>query len=55
MSRGWTQEQFAERLEVATRYVQSIEGGAENLTIETMAKLANMLRVRVATLFADGD
>ena len=55
VSRGWTQEQFAERLEVATRYVQSIEGGAENLTIETMAKLANMLRVRVATLFADGD
>jgi transcriptional regulator with XRE-family HTH domain len=55
VSRGWTQEQFAERLGVATRYVQSVEGGDENLTIETMAKLANNLRVRVATLFADGD
>jgi hypothetical protein len=35
--------------------VQSIEGGYENVTIETMAKLANMLRVRVATLFVDSD
>mgnify|MGYP001004913013 CR=1 FL=1 len=40
--RGLTQEQ----LEVSTRYVQSVEGGHENLTLETVAKLATILKAK---------
>jgi transcriptional regulator with XRE-family HTH domain len=42
---GLTQEQLAERAEVTTRYVQSIEGGHENLGLATIAKLATVLKV----------
>lgn len=48
---GMTQEQLAERLEVSTRYMQSMEGGAENLTLETIAKLAAALRARPIEFF----
>jgi len=44
--RGLTQEQLAEQLEVSTRYVQSVEGGHENLTLETVAKLATILKAK---------
>jgi transcriptional regulator with XRE-family HTH domain len=49
--RGLTQEALAEKVEVSVRYVQSVEGGRENLTVETLAKLGNTLRVAVAALF----
>lgn len=49
--RGLTQEQLAEQADVSARYVQSIEGGTENLTLETIAKLANLLKVPVIKLF----
>ena len=42
---GLTQEQLAERADVTTRYVQSIEGGHENLGLVTIAKLATILKV----------
>lgn len=53
-SRGWTQEDLAEKVGVSTRYLQSVEGGHENLTIDSMAKLGNALRVHVTELFAPG-
>ena len=40
---GLTQEQFAENLGTSTRYLQAVESGRENLTIESLAKLANAL------------
>lgn len=49
--RGLTQEQLAEQAGVTTRYVQSIEGGSENLTLETIAKLATILEARPIELF----
>jgi transcriptional regulator with XRE-family HTH domain len=48
---GLTQEQLAERADVTTRYVQSIEGGHENLGLETIAKLATVLKVAPIRLF----
>ena len=50
--RGWTQEQFAERLDVLPGYVARIEGGRENLSVESLVKLALELRVEVADLLS---
>lgn len=55
VARGWTQELLAERIEVSTRYLQAVEGGQENLTLESLAKIGNVLRVRVGDLFADAE
>ena len=49
--RGLTQERLAELADVTARYVQSVEGGNENLTLETIAKLANILKAPVISLF----
>lgn len=46
-----TQEQLAERLEVTVRYLQSIEGGHENLGLETLAKVATVLKVQPIMFF----
>jgi DNA-binding XRE family transcriptional regulator len=46
-----TQERLAERAELAPRYVQAIEAGAENPTIRTLIGLAAVLKVPIATLF----
>lgn len=50
-ARSLTQEQFAEQLDVSVRYIQLVEAGNENLTVETMVKFSNALHVPVATLF----
>lgn len=50
---GMTQEQFAENvLGVSLKYLQRIEGGSENLTLISLVKLANTIRVEVAELFS---
>lgn len=46
---GLTQEELAEKLGVGWRYVSRAERG-ENLTLQTMVKIANALGVRVKTL-----
>ncbi|GMV15896.1 MAG: hypothetical protein AMXMBFR56_41200 [Polyangiaceae bacterium] len=50
-ARGFTQDGFSERVGVSLRYIQSVEGGRENLTVETLEKLAKVLRAPVAELF----
>jgi transcriptional regulator with XRE-family HTH domain len=45
-----TQEQLAEALNASVQYVSRIEIG-ENLTLHTLAKVANALHVPVAALF----
>jgi transcriptional regulator with XRE-family HTH domain len=48
--RDLTQEQLAERAEVSARYVQRVEAGTENLTVRTLIKVSNALRVPLADL-----
>jgi transcriptional regulator with XRE-family HTH domain len=42
---------MADRLEVTLRYVQRVEAGEENLTLESLAQFANTLRVPLEELF----
>jgi HTH-type transcriptional regulator / antitoxin HipB len=39
-ARKLTQEQLAEQLEISPGYLQRVEAGHENLTVETITKLA---------------
>ncbi|MGO8995548.1 MAG: helix-turn-helix domain-containing protein [Polyangiaceae bacterium] len=50
--KGWSREDFAERLGVSVRYVGRLERGRQNLTVHRLAWLANHLGVRVVDLFA---
>ncbi|MDO9018340.1 MAG: helix-turn-helix transcriptional regulator [Deltaproteobacteria bacterium] len=50
-AQGWTQEKMAEALDVNLPYLQRIEGGRENLTVRSLARLAHVLGVRVGALF----
>ena len=49
-SRELTQEQLAERAEVSARYIQRVEAGTENLTVTTLIKMSNALRVSLGEL-----
>ena len=49
--RGLTQEEFSAEVGVSLRYLQQVEAGRENLTIESLVKLANHLNTRVTALF----
>jgi transcriptional regulator with XRE-family HTH domain len=51
VARGLTQEALAERLDVAARWVQAVEGGHENLTLGTLTAFANALKVSMAGFF----
>lgn len=48
--KDWTQQDLAERWGVSLSYVQLVEAGRENLTIESLALLAGVLRTRPAAL-----
>lgn len=48
---GLTQAEVAERLDVTTNYVARVEGGLENLTLDSLARIAEHLEVEVAELF----
>ena len=48
----FTQEKLAERLKVSPRWLQSVEAGRENLTVGTLVRLANALKVPMAEFFA---
>lgn len=49
---GLTQEALAERLELATKNVQRIESGAQNLTLATLERIAQALETSPAALVA---
>lgn len=51
-ARGFTQETIAERLGLSARYQQMIEAGEANFSIDTLLKIAAVLRVTGADLFA---
>ena len=49
-AKGWTQEQFAAEAEVLIGYVRRVEGGYENLSLESLEKIATLLDVDVVDL-----
>ena len=48
---GLTQEQQAELLGFTLKYLQRIEGGGENLTVRSLAKITSAFGVPVTELF----
>lgn len=48
---GMTQAELADRLDVTSRYVQSIEAGQQNLTVESLTVLAAVLDAALTALF----
>src|SRR5262245_44908530 len=49
---GWTQALLAEKADVSIQYVRRIEAGRENLTLESIARLANLFKAAPAQLLA---
>jgi transcriptional regulator with XRE-family HTH domain len=50
---GLTQEEAAERMGTATRHFQKIEAGElKNITLKTLCRLADTLRIAPGTLLA---
>lgn len=52
LAQGMTQQELATELRASVQWVSRIENGAENLTLATLAKVANALGVVVVDLFA---
>lgn len=52
-SRGYSQEQLAEKAGLHRNDVSSIERGERNVALENIMKLAGALSVRSGTLFED--
>ena len=50
--RGLTQEQFAEKIDIATRTLSVIETGENFLTADTLEKILDVLKVSSSDLFA---
>ena len=49
-ARDWTQEQLAERSQLATRYLQRIERGQVNISVGVLVQLARALCVPASRL-----
>ncbi|BCS55620.1 helix-turn-helix domain-containing protein [Geobacter sp. SVR] len=49
--RGLTQEQLAEKVDLATRYISLIEVGRSSPSLETIENIANTLEVELKDLF----
>jgi len=45
MKRGWTQAQLAEKLNIHEKHVCKIETGKQNVTLKTLARIAQVLEV----------
>ncbi len=50
----WTQEFLAEKIEISTNYLSSIERGKENPTFDLLVKLSNGIEVEMWELFDYG-
>ena len=51
LSRGWTQEELAQRAGRHWTYIGGIERGERNITIQVIADLARALGVEIRDLF----
>lgn len=53
-SKGWTQENLTERMNISSNYLSSIERGMENPTFDMLINLAKALQVDMWELFDFG-
>lgn len=53
-SKGWTQENLAEKMDISTNYLSSIERGKENPTFDLLMKLSDAVEVEMWELFDFG-
>jgi transcriptional regulator with XRE-family HTH domain len=51
LSQGLTQQDFATLIRNSVQWISRIENGEENLTLATLVKLADALKLEVAELF----
>jgi DNA-binding XRE family transcriptional regulator len=50
-ARGFSQAQFAQKMGVIQQYVSSLEAGRENITLDTLRKIAGVLEKKVIVRF----
>jgi transcriptional regulator with XRE-family HTH domain len=55
VARGLTQDAVAEALGIASKNVQRLEGGRQNLTLDTLSKVADVLDVEPHELLMSGE
>lgn len=55
VARGLTQDAVAEALGIASKNVQRLEAGRQNLTLKTLSHVADVLDVEPHELLTDGD
>ncbi len=53
-NKGWTQENLAERMDISSNYLSSIERGQENPTLDMLIKISGALKVEMWELFDFG-
>lgn len=49
--KGWTQEEAADAMEIATRHYQKIEAGDVNVTVATLVRVAKAFGIDIKSLF----
>lgn len=49
--KGWSQKQFAQRLNSSIQWISAVETGKQNFRVHTLARLAHFLEVEVVSLF----
>jgi transcriptional regulator with XRE-family HTH domain len=50
---GWTQEQLAYRSRLNSQYISRFELGQENVKVETLQKIAKVLKTEIGNLFKE--
>ncbi len=53
-TKGWTQEYLAEKMDISTNYLSSIERGKENPTFDMLMNFSDNLEVEMWELFDFG-
>ena len=53
--RGWSQEEFADRVGLHRTYVGAIERGERNLSLLNVGRIAEALSVTLAALMAEAE
>ncbi len=52
--KGWTQENLAEKMDISSNYLSSMERGKENPTLDMLIKMSKSLQVEMWELFDFG-